>query len=210
MRKVCFFIVLVVVLTGCRKQGIAPEYDQIPVENSVIEADEEMNRLQEEQLRQQQLREEELSRQKREQALLAVQEQNRLEREQVKRLEMEKSEEQKKEMRLVESKRIFFDFDSFELNEDARTTLQIVARVMRGLQNLKLRVEGYCDERGTSEYNMALGERRARAVLDFLVVLGVDSSRLRILSFGEENPLEIGHSESAWAMNRRVEFYFLK
>lgn len=200
MKNVLLLIVLAVVLTACGKQKIASEKGETAVrKGTMVGLNEEINFLQEEQLRQQQLREEELRQQKRDQALRAIQMEDGQE-----------LEKQKQNIQHIESKRIFFDFDSFELNEEGRAILQNVANVMRGFGKLHLRVEGHCDERGTSEYNMALGERRARAVLDFLVVLGVDSSRLQVLSFGEENPLDTGHSESAWAMNRRAEFYFLK
>lgn len=111
--------------------------------------------------------------------------------------------------RKIESMRIFFAFDSFELNSEGRSVLQDVSKTMRTYRDLRMRIEGHCDERGTAEYNMALGERRARAVYDFLVVLGVEPRRLQVLSFGEEVPLDPGHNESAWAKNRRAEFRFL-
>ena len=72
-----------------------------------------------------------------------------------------------------------------------------------------MRIEGHCDERGTVEYNLALGEKRARAARDYLVSLGTPASRLGIISYGKERPVDPGHSESAWAENRRAEFMFL-
>ena len=78
--------------------------------------------------------------------------------------------------------------------------------MLKQYTDLTMVVEGYCDERGTVEYNLALGERRARAAYDYLVILGVAPDRLSIVSFGEENPLESGQSEQAWAKNRRDQF----
>lgn len=200
MKKVCFLALLVVVLmSGCGKKEISSEYSaRKPGQGSVLGPEEEINRLKaQQQRRQQQLREQELQRQKREQTFGSAQQINGQARE-------------KQAVQQIENQRIFFHFDSFELSEEGRAILQHVAKVMREFRNLKLRVEGYCDDRGTAEYNMALGERRARTVVDFLVVLGIDSSRLQVLSFGEENPLDTAQTESAWAMNRRAEFYFLK
>jgi len=74
---------------------------------------------------------------------------------------------------------------------------------------LRLVIEGHCDERGTEEYNLALGERRARAAYEFLILLGVESNRMQIVSYGEEFPADPGHNETAWAKNRRDEFKVL-
>jgi peptidoglycan-associated lipoprotein len=101
---------------------------------------------------------------------------------------------------------IFFAFDSNELTPESRQVLQAKADVLKQYTDLTMVVEGYCDERGTVEYNLALGERRARAAYDYLVILGVAPDRLSIVSFGEENPLESGQSEQAWAKNRRDQF----
>lgn len=101
---------------------------------------------------------------------------------------------------------IFFAFDSNELTPESRETLQVKADVLKRFTDLTMVVEGYCDERGTVEYNLALGERRARASYDYLVILGVAPDRLSIVSFGEENPLDSGQSEESWAKNRRDQF----
>jgi len=101
---------------------------------------------------------------------------------------------------------IFFDFDRSELKDDARATLQRKADVMRDNPDVTLRIEGHCDERGTVEYNLALGERRAEAAKQYLVDLGIDPDRLTTISYGEERPLEEGHNEAAWSRNRRDEF----
>jgi len=102
--------------------------------------------------------------------------------------------------------RIYFDFDQFTLTPESRDILAQNAEYMKANSGLKVRIEGFCDERGSDEYNLALGERRANATKNYLVSLGIDPNRLSIISFGEEMPLDPGHTESAWAKNRRVEF----
>ncbi|BCR07030.1 peptidoglycan-associated lipoprotein [Desulfuromonas versatilis] len=106
--------------------------------------------------------------------------------------------------------RIFFEFDQFTLSEQARATLAQNAAYMKANERVQVRIEGHCDERGSDEYNIALGERRALAALNYLVSLGVPASRLSIISYGEELPLEPGHGESAWSKNRRAEFKALR
>ncbi|MBN2140528.1 MAG: peptidoglycan-associated lipoprotein Pal [Desulfovibrionaceae bacterium] len=101
---------------------------------------------------------------------------------------------------------IHFSFDSYELTAESREVLQAKAGIMKSQPAMRMVVEGYCDERGTEEYNLALGERRARAAYEFLILLGVAPERLSIVSFGEERPLDPGNNETAWAMNRRDEF----
>ncbi|MBI1951193.1 MAG: peptidoglycan-associated lipoprotein Pal [Acidobacteria bacterium] len=106
-------------------------------------------------------------------------------------------------------KRIHFDFDRYELKSDAIRTLGDDAAAMKQYSQFKVRIEGHCDERGTVEYNLALGEKRARAARDYLVSLGTPANRLSIVSFGKERALDSGHNEEAWALNRRAEFSFL-
>jgi peptidoglycan-associated lipoprotein len=102
---------------------------------------------------------------------------------------------------------IHFDYDSSALRDDARTTLKTNADAINGLPaEKKAMVEGHCDERGTQEYNLALGERRAQAARDYLIQLGVPADRLLTVSYGEEQPANPGHDEAAWAQNRRDEF----
>lgn len=105
---------------------------------------------------------------------------------------------------------IYFDFDSSALSETSRGVLAVKADILKRYSELTLVVEGYCDERGTVEYNLALGERRARVAYDYLVILGVPTNRLSIVSFGEEAPAVMGSSEEAWAMNRRDQFRVFK
>jgi len=101
---------------------------------------------------------------------------------------------------------IHFDFDSYELSSEARSTLALKANIMRRFPDVRVVIEGHCDERGTEEYNLALGERRARAAYEHLVILGVTPERMSIVSFGEERPVNPAHNETAWAENRRDEF----
>jgi len=99
-----------------------------------------------------------------------------------------------------------FDFDSYALRDDARTALDADAKLMREHADLKVTIEGHCDERGTVEYNQALGEKRAQAARDYLTAAGVDASRFQVVSYGKERPFETGHDEAAWAKNRRAHF----
>lgn len=100
----------------------------------------------------------------------------------------------------------FYDYDSAELSAAARTVLDANAVVMRKYPAWAITVEGHCDERGTAEYNSALGERRAAAARTYLVSLGIPAERLRIVSYGKEFPFDPGHAETAWAKNRRAHF----
>ena len=99
--------------------------------------------------------------------------------------------------------RVFFAFDSSALDSEARTTLERQAFFLRKYPSTSVTVEGHCDERGTREYNLALGERRASAVKDYLVSLGIDPSRLSTISYGKERPVNPASTEQAWAENRR-------
>jgi len=101
---------------------------------------------------------------------------------------------------------VYFAFDQYDLSDETRSTLQSNANVLQKNRDFNVVIEGHCDERGTIEYNLALGEKRARAVRDYLVSLGLSPSRLRIVSYGEERPAASGHNEAAWAKNRRAEF----
>jgi peptidoglycan-associated lipoprotein len=99
-----------------------------------------------------------------------------------------------------------FDFDKSVVREDGRKTCQVVADYLKKHPKAKLQIEGHCDERGTSEYNLALGERRAAAVMTYLVSLGVSKAGISTVSFGKEKPLDTGHDEEAWGKNRRAHF----
>jgi peptidoglycan-associated lipoprotein len=101
---------------------------------------------------------------------------------------------------------IHFDFDKSFIREDAKPALQKVADYLKKNPGAAMIIEGHCDERGTSEYNMALGERRAESAKSYLVSLGVKSGGLSTVSFGEEKQIDTGHTEAAWAKNRRAHF----
>ena len=101
---------------------------------------------------------------------------------------------------------VFFDVDSYSLRDDARSTLDSNARLLRDNAAAKIVLEGHCDERGTVEYNQALGERRAHSVRDYLVQAGIAESRVQVISYGNERPFDPGHDEAAWAKNRRAHF----
>ena len=117
----------------------------------------------------------------------------------------EKTEAEKKKDHFV-SRNIYFAFDDASLSEQARNRLREKARWLRKNTDATVIIEGHCDERGTEEYNLALGSRRAESVKDFLVNAGVEASRLITISYGEEKPAVEGHNPEAWAKNRRVEF----
>jgi len=101
---------------------------------------------------------------------------------------------------------IYFDYDQFALTPDGQAALQFNADVLRKAPHVRVVIEGHCDERGTDEYNLALGERRARAVVDFLVGLGISPDRATTVSYGSELPVDPGHNEAAWSKNRRAHF----
>lgn len=103
-------------------------------------------------------------------------------------------------------KTIYFALDSYMLDDAARAGLDANARVLRGNSALRVKVEGYCDERGTVEYNEALGQKRADAVREYLIAAGVPAGQLVSVTMGEEFPVDEGHDESAWSKNRRAEF----
>ena len=101
---------------------------------------------------------------------------------------------------------IYFDFDKYNLKPDAQMILKRKADFLRKNANAKVIIEGHCDERGSTEYNLALGDRRANSAKTFLVNLGIAESRLTTISYGEERPLDPAHNNAAWAKNRRAQF----
>ena len=104
--------------------------------------------------------------------------------------------------------RIFFDTDSSSIRADAQQTLQRQAQWLNQYPQYAITVEGHADERGTREYNLALGESRAKAVAEVFLGLGVSEDAIRIISYGEERPVDLGQSEDAWSLNRRVEILY--
>jgi len=103
-------------------------------------------------------------------------------------------------------KRIHFAFDSSRLSPKTQDILKAKAKILKNHPELRMVIAGHCDERGTDEYNIALGERRAMAAYEYLILLGVEADRMDLVSYGEERPLVEGHNEEAWAKNRRDEF----
>lgn len=100
---------------------------------------------------------------------------------------------------------VFFDYDRYEIRPDQADAVRGDAKIMRENENLRILLEGHCDERGTEEYNLALGDRRARAVKQYLVDLGVPEARIKTISYGESQPFAFGHDEAAWQQNRRAQ-----
>ncbi|ABQ24733.1 peptidoglycan-associated lipoprotein Pal [Geotalea uraniireducens] len=105
--------------------------------------------------------------------------------------------------------KIFFDFDSYALTPIARDTLTNNAKIMGKRAGVKIQIEGHCDELGSDEYNLALGEKRAKSAMQYLVTMGVPAQRLAVISYGKEKPADPGHGEAAWAKNRRNEFVII-
>jgi peptidoglycan-associated lipoprotein len=103
-------------------------------------------------------------------------------------------------------KTIYFDYDSANLSTEAKASLETAAEWLKTHPAVNIKVEGNCDERGTSEYNLSLGERRALAARRYLISLGIGDDRIFTISYGEEKPASDGHDESAWKLNRRDEF----
>ncbi|MGL4208025.1 MAG: peptidoglycan-associated lipoprotein Pal [Candidatus Adiutrix sp.] len=101
---------------------------------------------------------------------------------------------------------VYFDFDRYDIRSDGAAVIQAKAAFMTQFSAIRAEIQGHCDERGTEAYNMALGDRRAKAAFNYIVSLGVDPSRLNTVSYGDERPIDTGRNESAWARNRRAQF----
>jgi peptidoglycan-associated lipoprotein len=101
---------------------------------------------------------------------------------------------------------IHFDFDKYFIRDDAKPILESNAAWMNKFKTAQILIEGHCDERGTEEYNLALGEKRAKSTFDYLVSLGVSPSRLKTISYGKSQPIDMGNTEAAWDKNRRSQF----
>jgi len=108
----------------------------------------------------------------------------------------------------IDGKVVHFDFDRYDIKPEDYELIKANADYMSLKSDVSITVNGYCDERGTREYNLALGERRAMAVKNALVAEGVSPSRIKVISFGEDYPVDEGHNEEAWAKNRRAEFQY--
>ena len=110
----------------------------------------------------------------------------------------------------IEAESIYFDFDKSFIILEYRSVLNKKAEFLKDSPDIHIRIEGNCDERGTNEYNLALGERRATSAAKFLISLGISPDRIETISYGEERPLALGHGEGAWAQNRRDDFAVIK
>lgn len=114
-------------------------------------------------------------------------------------------DEIQKELQLVH-----FDFDKYNIRPDAKTVLEQNSKVLSDNPNVKVQIAGYCDERGSVEYNLALGEKRAQSARNYLETLGIAPGRLSTISYGKSDPIDPAHDEKAWAINRRDEFHIVK
>ena len=112
----------------------------------------------------------------------------------------------KKEISAFEARHVYFDFDRAELKPESRDILKTKAAWLKAHPDFSVRIEGHCDERGTNEYNIALGERRANAAWKYLNALGISGGRIDTVSYGEERPTDTAHNEAAWRKNRRDQF----
>jgi peptidoglycan-associated lipoprotein len=187
--KHAWLIVLVVVVTGlalmttsCSKKQTTPV---TPVGTELSRSDGAQDISEAERAEQQRIREQEL--------------------EQMRRQEAEKQQLEATRAKFV-SENVYFDFDDASLSQQARQVLMEKAAWLRTNSDSRVIIEGHCDERGTAEYNIALGQRRAQSIKTFLVNAGIDPSRLRTVSYGEERPLDPGKTEEAYARNRRGQF----
>ena len=109
---------------------------------------------------------------------------------------------------LLSQRVVYFDFDRSSIKSEARAVIEAHAQHLAANPSARVTLEGHCDERGTREYNLSLGERRAKAVQQVMVLLGVSARQIEFVSYGEERPAAMGHSESAWRLNRRVELVY--
>jgi peptidoglycan-associated lipoprotein len=115
----------------------------------------------------------------------------------------------REEMRRIMLQPVYFDFDRADLREEARTLLDRKLEILQHHGDIRIRVEGHADERGSDEYNIALGQRRAAAIKRYFTQRGIADNRIEIVSFGEERPVCSEHEESCWWRNRRAEFVIL-
>lgn len=117
-----------------------------------------------------------------------------------------KPEEPKPTLQESQFQTIYFDFDKYNLRNDAKAALDANFALLQQFSTVVVKLEGHCDERGTVEYNLSLGEKRARSAMDYLTGLGIAPDRISIISYGKERPAVMGGDESAWSKNRRCEF----
>jgi peptidoglycan-associated lipoprotein len=189
-------------LAGCAKKSSFKEERsvtkaQAPMVQAPAEAGTEDKEAGERALREQALRGQEL----REQAL-----RDQAARETTERVKMEDATKEATILKELQIPDIYFDFDNYNLKSEAQATLKTFAPAYLKYTNFKLVIEGNCDERGTVEYNLALGQKRANEAAQYLIALGIEKGRIKTISYGGERPLDPGHGETAWAKNRRDHF----
>lgn len=119
-------------------------------------------------------------------------------------------EEEPKEVPLPVLNDVFFAFDKYNLTDESKQVLQNNSAELKRASETNIIIEGHCDERGTKAYNLSLGEKRANAAKEYLVAMGINGSRITIISYGKERPFDPGHNEAAWAKNRRAHFVIKK
>lgn len=105
---------------------------------------------------------------------------------------------------------IYFDYDKYFIRDEAKPVLEANAVWLKKWRSTKILIEGHCDERGTEEYNLALGEKRSKSAADYLLSLGIPAERLKTISYGKSQPLDMGHDETAWTKNRRAQFLIIE
>jgi len=203
-KSFCIFILIFCLgmfLAGCPKKKV-----EVSKEQSSAQQSEEARRLEAERAAREakEVKERELARIKEEEA------------KKLKEQELEKSLVAKKEQGIegvvYESKLfkdIHFEFDKYDVRREDEEVLRENAAWLKKNPKMKIQIEGHCDERGTAEYNLALGERRANMTKKYLLSLGISSDRISTISYGEEKPLDPGHNEEAWAKNRRAHIVVL-
>jgi peptidoglycan-associated lipoprotein len=124
--------------------------------------------------------------------------------------DLSNAEKMRADIKAFESEHIYFDFDKSDLKPEARAVLEKKAAWLRANPAYKVKIEGNCDERGTNEYNLGLGERRAKAAMKYLNALGISADRMTTISYGEERPTCTEKNEKCWSKNRRDEFKLAK
>ncbi len=200
-----FILCLGLIVSGCPKKTVVKEEPLVKKAEESAAEKEKAARLEAER-KEREAKERELAKLKEEEAKRRQQEQK----------EFEKSLVAKKtpgiEGEVFETKmlkRIHFDFDKYNIRPDDAEILKQNVAVLKRFPTVKIQTEGHCDEKGTNEYNLALGERRASSAKKYLIFLGIDERRISTVSYGEEKPLDPGHNEEAWAKNRRADFVIL-
>lgn len=188
----CILVISLAAVVSCAKTGPEPDGDETR-DQEISESEEEMS-----------------ERQRRAEEGSGIGEQELDDEERAAEEERRKAEEEEKAKQEVLSEKVYFEFDDSSLTREAREVLQRKVRWLRDNPDACIVIEGHCDERGTDEYNLALGSRRAESVKDYLVNAGVDGSQLSTISYGEERPAVEGSGQEVWEENRRAEFRFCR